>query len=153
MSLHRCSMGFKSGLELSTQEHSETYFEATPMMPWLALVCCMLKDAIVSSCVHLKQVFKNLSVLGCIHPFLNSDQSCHHCHYEVPSENDAPITILHCRGGISQLMSSTWFSPDVPLEVQRTVQFFVTSHQKIFSSYSESLKCSLYAFYSGVASI
>lgn len=75
-------------------------------------------------CWHQSQVtcmeqvfFKDLSVFGCVHPCFYSGQLPCLCCWETPPQPDAAATMLHRGDGISQMVNSTWWSPDIVLGV------------------------------------
>ena len=56
-----------------------------------------------------------VSILCSIQVSLNHEQSSSLCRWKTPPQHDAATTMLHLWDGIGQVMSSSWFTPDMTL--------------------------------------
>ena len=113
MSIQRCSIGFKSGLWLDTQGHSQS---CPRTHSCIVLAVCigslffweMNLPEILSA---LDQVFiKNISVLLCS-AFPQPWPAHRPCHWKTPPKHDAATTMFHCGDGTGQVMSGAWSPP------------------------------------------
>ncbi len=122
-SLQRCSIGFKSGLWLG---HSRTVTELLWSHSFVILAVCLgslslsCKPSAQSEVLStLEKVFiQDIPVLGHIYLSLDCNQSSCPCSWKTPPQHDAATTMLHCWDCIGQVMSSAWFSPDIPLRIK-----------------------------------
>ena len=63
-------------------------------------------------------IIKDVSIYCCIHLSLDPDYSPSSCCWKTSPQHDAATTMLHCRDGVIQVITSAWFPPDITLGIQ-----------------------------------
>ena len=124
-SLQSCSIGFKSGLWLG---HSRIFTDLTWSYSCIVLAVCLGSFSCwngkpsltvwVSWELWSRFPSRISLVLCCFHLSFDPDRSLSSCHWKTSPQHDAATTMLHCRDGIGQMMSSAWFPLGMMLGIQ-----------------------------------